>query len=163
MSTNNNLSTYVIHYSKLVDRKIFLNQALRKINLEAEWVTENETETFQTADIKSNRILGIFPKILGMDLGVNSRSLVVTRRRARIQGWILLVRSLLTLKNNNYSTGSLPKRMELPFYQLDIQRMHLTALKKGIKSGSNWILILEDDAIPTIEVNSILESILKKC
>jgi hypothetical protein len=162
MNFAKNFSIYVIHYSKLVDRKKYLKVILEDHGFVPEWITENDTEFFREADLISKKVLGVSSKLLGMDLGINSRSLVFTRRRARIQGWILLVRSFLTLKKNTFSTGSLPKKIDLPSYQLEIQRMHLTALSHGVKSGSNWIMILEDDAIPTNNFNSVLENIIKK-
>jgi GR25 family glycosyltransferase involved in LPS biosynthesis len=61
-----------------------------------------------------------------------------------------------------YTTGSLPIKKSLPKPQLEVQRMHITALKRGIDTNSKWILILEDDAIPTEDafdlVNKIAES-----
>jgi len=162
MSGIKSLSIYVIHYSKLVERKTYLQQALSSNALIAEWITENDTESFTSSELNSKKILGISPRFLGMDLGVNSRSLVFSRRRARIQGWILLARSFFTFKQNTYSTGSLPERKQLPTYQLEIQRMHLTALRKGATTASKWILILEDDAIPDSKVKVALENIIKK-
>jgi hypothetical protein len=162
MSIIKGLSIYVIHYSKLVERKTYLNQVLDSNELVAEWITEGDTEPFAEADLESRKILGVPSRLLGMDLGINSRSLKYSRKRAQIQGWILFARSLLAFSKNSFTTGSLPERIKLPAYQLEIQRMHLTALKKGVKTGTKWILILEDDAIPTSNVKIALEIIVNK-
>ena len=102
--------------------------------------------------------MGVSPKVLGMDLGVNSRSLVFSRKKAKLQGYVLFLRSLISYKNNLLTTGSLPIKKALPEPQLEVQRMHLTALKRGIETNSKWILILEDDAIPT---DSAFELVMK--
>jgi hypothetical protein len=163
MSSVNNVSIFIVHYTKLIDRKAFLNKVIIKNNISVEWITEENYDEFKSADIRKKDIMGVSPKILGMDLGVNSRSLVVSRRKARYQGYILFLRSFISQKNNLLSTGSLPPKKALPKPQLEVQKMHITALKRGINTKSKWILILEDDAIPAESafeiVNKITENI----
>ena len=144
-----NISIFIIHYSKLIDRKNYLDKIIINNNISAEWISEKDCYPFESTPINEKNILGISPKILGMDLGVNSRSLVFSRRKARFQGYILFLRSFISHKNNLLTTGSLPIKTSLPEPQLEVQRMHITALKRGIQTNSKWILILEDDAIPT--------------
>jgi len=144
-----NISTYVIHYSRLTNRRVFLDKALKVNQISAEWVTENDFEPVKTSSIDSVKILGVSQKVLGMYLGVNSRSLVYTRRKARIQGYVLFIRSFISKKNNTYTTGSLPERVGLPVAVQEVKYMHITAIRKGINSSTNWILVLEDDAVPT--------------
>ncbi len=148
-NTTNEFSVFIIHYSKLVKRKTFLDSVISREKILVNWVTENNYNFFKIAPISEKNIMGISPKILGMDLGVNSRSLVFSRRKARYQGYVLFLRSFISHRNNQLTTGSLPRQKTLPESQLEVQRMHITALKRGIETNSKWILILEDDAIPT--------------
>ncbi len=148
MGSHSDLSIFIIHYSKLTDRKAFLTKMVQENKLRVEWVTESNFDIVKRPSIDSRKLLGISEKKLGMDLGVNSRSLVFTRRKARFQGYILFLRSFFGGKNNTYTTGSLPKKTPLPKSWQEVQCMHITALKKGIISKSKWILILEDDAVP---------------
>jgi hypothetical protein len=161
MSSIKSMSIFIIHYTKLIDRKAFLDKVIIKNNILVEWITEKNYDLFKSTFISEKNIIGVSPKILGMDLGVTSRSLVFSRRKARLQGYILFLRSFIS-KNNMYTTGSLPMKKSLPKPQLEVQRMHITALKRGIDTNSKWILILEDDAIPTEDafdlVNKIAES-----
>jgi hypothetical protein len=157
------LSIFIVHYSKLLDRKTFLDKTINENKITVEWVTENNFNSVKKSVINSKKVLGISEKKLGMDLGINSRSLVSTRRKARIQGYVLFLRSFISHKNNLLTTGSLPTKKSLPEPQLEVQEMHMTALKRGIDTKSKWILILEDDAIPTEGafelVNKIIENI----
>lgn len=148
MGNSSDLSIYIVHYSKLLDRKTFLDKMINENNITVEWVTENNFNSVKKSVINSKKVLGISEKKLGMDLGINSRSLVFTRRKARIQGHILFFRSFIGKRNNLYTTGSLPPKITMPISCLEVQYMHITALKKGIKSKCKWILILEDDAVP---------------
>jgi hypothetical protein len=156
-----NLSIFIVHYSKLTDRKAFLNNMIQENKLKVEWVTESNFDLVKRPLINSKRILGISEKKLGMDLGISSRSLVFTRRKARLQGYILFFRSFIGRKNNTYTTGSLPPKTQLPISWQEVQCMHVTALKKGIASESKWILILEDDAVPTKEAFDLIEDFTK--
>ena len=149
MTSNSNLSIFIVHYSKLVDRKAFLNKIIQENKLHVEWITENDFTFIKKHLSSSRKILGISEKKLGMDLGITSRSLVHSRRKARLQGYFLFFRSFIGKKNNTYTTGSLPPRIALPTSWQEVQHMHFAALRRGIASNSKWILILEDDAVPT--------------
>ena len=149
MLSNSNLSIFIVHYSKLLDRKAYLNRIIQENKLQVEWITENDFTYIKKHLISSRKILGISEKKLGLDLGINSRSLVYSRRKARLQGYLLFFRSFIGKKNNSYTTGSLPPRVALPTSWQEVQHMHLAALRRGIASNSRWILILEDDAVPT--------------
>jgi len=163
MISSQNYSVFVVHYTKLKNRKVHLSDYFEKYNVQSEWITEKNCDLFESTPIGEKKIMGVSPKILGMDLGVNSRSLVFSRRKARFQGYVLFLRSFISHKNNLLTTGSLPIKKSLPDPQLEVQRMHMTALKRGIATNSKWILILEDDAIPTEGafklVNKIIENI----
>jgi len=148
MDKSSDLSVLIVHYSKLVNRKVFLNKIIKENRLKVEWVTENDYESVARHKVKSKKILGISEKKFGMDLGINSRSIIFSRRKARIQGYFLFYRSFIGKRNNTYTTGSLPPRVALPVSWQEVQFMHITALRKGIATKSKWILVLEDDAIP---------------
>jgi hypothetical protein len=148
MIDRQNYSVFVVHYTELKNRKAHLSYYFEKWNVQAAWITEKNYDQFKSSPTSRINILGVSPKMLGMDLGVNSRSLVVSRQKAKFQGYFLFLRSYISHKNNLLTTGSLPIKKSLPKPQLEVQRMHMTALKRGIETNSRWILILEDDAIP---------------
>ena len=141
-------TTFVIHYSKLIDRFTFLSKQLNKSSINATWITEKNFKTYEWSDLGSGSVFGISEKILGMDLGVNSRSLVTSRRKARMQGWILYARSFMAKSGNRLTTGSLPNKVKLEQKWLEALSMNITALEMGVRSEREWILILEDDALP---------------
>ena len=148
MVHSQNYSVFVVHYTQLKNRKLHLSNYFEKYNVQSDWITEKNYDLFNSTPFSEKNIMGVSPKMLGMDLGINSRSLAFSRRKARFQGYILFLRSFISHKNNLLTTGSLPIKKSLPEPQLEVQRMHMTALKRGIDTNSKWILILEDDAIP---------------
>ena len=138
------VTSFVIHYSKLYKRKELISR-----NLEFTtpiWVTEKDFFEFKESDLNSKNVLGLSSHKLGIGLGINSRSLVYSRRRSYFQAKILSLRSKVE-KKPNYVLGSLPTQKKLMKQWLEVQRMHLTALEKGVGSSDEWILILEDDAV----------------
>jgi hypothetical protein len=155
------LSIYLIHYSKLKDRREFLSRSLLNCGIQVRWITEKDAESFSESSFGTSKIFGVSKKIIGMDLGVNSRSLVTSRRKARLQGYILFLRSYITKQSNTLTTGSLPTGKPLPRAQIEVQHMHLTALKAGVESNSDWILVLEDDVLPIDKAFNVLNQIIK--
>lgn len=157
MNSSHLLSVYIIHYTKLKERKNYLVSALAEQRFNTCWVTEKNYIDYKKETPIDGKILGVNEKLVGMDLGINSRSLTRSRKMARLEGYLLFFRSYLS-RSNTYSTGSLPSRKVLGNAWLELQRMHLTALQHGAQSGSKWVLILEDDAIPiTNSFNTIYE------
>jgi len=149
MNQLDNISIYVVHYSKLNNRKLYLEKFFSEKQIRVQWVTEKKLEYVNRPSISGSKaIFGISEKKIGMDLGINSRSLVFTRRKARVQGYLLYLRSYIAKQGNTYTTGSLPPRVALPPAWQEVQLMHISALRKGIETGSKWILVLEDDAVP---------------
>jgi hypothetical protein len=147
MGLEKKLSTYVVHYSKLKDRSDNLRSKLFQLDIEATWITEKDFDLFQEVSFSPKKTLGVPNKLIGMDLGINSRSLNVSRKKAKLQGLFLFLRSFINSKNN-YTTGSLPPIKKLPARWIELQCMHLTAINRGLLQASDWILILEDDALP---------------
>ncbi len=156
------LSIFVVHYSKLIERKANLTREFLGSEISARWVTEKDFKSFKKSDSSVQQVFGSSSKIVGMDLGVNSRSLVFSRRKARWQGYVLFLRSFISKQPNTLTTGSLPERKTLPNAWLELQDMHLTALSMGIASSSKWILVLEDDAVPTQNAFELLDLIVKE-
>lgn len=147
MKVNNIFDVFIIHYSILKNRYDSLSEKLSTKLFNQFWITENDVFTEKFFSVTSKSIMGVKTKLVGMDLGVNSRSLVFTRRRARVQGWILLLRSILQNKDS-LIMGSMPKTDKLSASLLEVSCMHARAIRRGFNSNSEWILILEDDAIP---------------
>ena len=160
MNLDNSLPVYVVHYSLLTERKAYLSPTLSAHGINAKWITEQSILDFKEEPHQSGKILGVNEKLVGMDLGINSRSLSKTRRRARLEGYYLLMRSYLT-KKNTYSTGSIPSRIRMKNSQIELQKMHLTALSYAVSENSTWILVLEDDAVPVGEFFEKIKSIMK--
>lgn len=150
---------FVVHYTKLTERKRYLSKVLTEHLIEPNWITESGFVNFEKEKSLNGKVLGINERLVGMDLGINARSLAVTRRRARFEGYYLFLRSYLS-KGNKFSTGSLPNKTELKNAWLELQRMHITALLEGIRSGREWILVLEDDAVPINNAFDKIEAIV---
>jgi hypothetical protein len=147
MDNRANFSVFIVHYSKLYSRKVRLKAILRQSGIQAIWVTEKNLLNFGISSLSERTIVGVSSKKFGMDLGVTARSLKFSRRRARFQGYVLFLRSFLS-KNKRYITGSIPPSEQLKPQWLEVQRMHLSCLVQGIDNQPDWILVLEDDAIP---------------
>ncbi len=147
MISENFVDVFVVHYTKLEERKKFLERFFIDQGITPTWVTESTFIDFKQEEPVRKKVIGVNEKLVGMDLGINSRSISKSRRHARIEGRILFLRSYLTRKNM-LSTGSLPIKRSLEGAWLELQRMHLTAIHEGIQSDKNWILVLEDDALP---------------
>lgn len=149
MNHEPNLSIFVVHYSKLKTRKLYLENFFLENKITVNWITEKKLESIKRPLISESKgIFGVSEKKIGMDLGINSRSLVFSRRKARLQGYLLYLRSYIARKGNSYTTGSLPPKIPLTRAWQELQIMHFSALRAGIKLKSKWILVLEDDALP---------------
>jgi|688.fasta_scaffold526222_2 hypothetical protein len=147
MSSPSRFPAFIVHYSPLMERAHYLKKVLSVSNLEINWITENDYLDFPSEFRVEGKIVGVTENLVGMDLGINSRSLKFSRRRARLQGVVLLIRSKISGRKSLIN-GSLPKKEPLGVAQIEIQRMHLTALSKGLERDLNWILVLEDDIVP---------------
>jgi len=149
-------SAFVIHYTPLIDRKTYLERHLLS-NFELIWVTEKEINLNKYKYTLESNVFGVSRKLIGLDQGINSRSLVESRRKARIQGYIYFLLSFIkpiSIKYPNLTTGSLNKVLKLERSALEVQAMHFHALELGVESGDSWILILEDDALLNTDVKS---------
>ena len=151
------LDVYVIHFTPLENRKIKLEQALSSIT-DVEWITEamlNETKVTFSSEKK---VLGIVPRLIGMDLGINSRSLTRSRRKAKLEGYKLLFASWIHPRGEELVASAIQVREKLPTGVLDNLKQHLVALDRASKSKKPFTLILEDDALPrTDALNEIAD------
>lgn len=161
MSVQRTFNTYVVHYSALQDRSNNLRTKLSQFGVEATWITEKDFDLFPEVGYSPKKTLGVLNKIIGMDLGINSRSLNITRRKAKWQGFLLFIRSFINSKNS-YTTGSLPPAKKLPTRWIELQNMHLTAINKGLLNKSDWILVLEDDALPNNFTFNSINKVVKE-
>ena len=144
------LDVYVIHFTPLENRKIKLEQALSSIT-DVEWITEailNETKVTFSSEKK---VLDIVPRLIGMDLGINSRSLTRSRRKAKLEGFKLLLASYIHPRGEELVASAIQVREKLPTGVLDNLKQHLVALDRASKSDKPFTLILEDDALPRTE------------
>jgi hypothetical protein len=63
------VSIYLVHYSKLEDRREFLAGSLLSNGIEVTWITEKDSEDFSESSSGSSKIFGVSSKVIGMDLG----------------------------------------------------------------------------------------------
>ena len=161
MIKSNKIKVFLIHYSILEKRYNYLSKILLSNQFDQIWITENDIVSEKVVSKSSNKVLGVNFKLVGMDLGINSRSLVFSRRKARFQGWILLMRSILQ-RDDSLILGSMSNTTRQSDALLEVSKMHLRAIRSGINSSSEWILILEDDAIPELTFHDSLKWVHNK-
>jgi hypothetical protein len=163
--TTKNLKTLVIHYSPLTKRRDYIEKTLSG-QLKFEFITEGQKSKFTFESTMSNGAFGVSTKKIAMDLGVNSRTRIKSRRQSRIEGWVYLAYSGIPWTNQEIILGSLPPRVGLEEEILEVTQMHLRALERGVEEGVEWLLVLEDDAILTENfsrtVNSVTQRITNK-
>ncbi len=141
------LDVYVIHFTPLESRKNLLEQELSGVT-DVEWITEallNETKVTFSSEAT---VLGIAPRLIGMDLGINSRSLASSRRKAKLEGYKLFLASWIHPRGEELVASAIQVREKLPTGVLDNLQQHLVALERASKSIKPFTLILEDDALP---------------
>jgi hypothetical protein len=137
----------VIHCTKFTNRRHYLETKFRESGVYPDfWSLEKDVNLNSCKSIEKNTLFGRSLPSAGFDLGISARSLSFSRRRAHFQGFVLFIRFLLS-GNESLVMGSLPSRdKKLRAKDLELQRMHLNAIKSGIESSKEWILILEDDS-----------------
>ena len=154
-------SVYVIHYTPLKNRRNYLEQNMTKF-FNLQFVTEKDIRVYRYSTTES--VFGISKKLIGMDQGINSRSLVYSRRKAKVQGYLYYLLSYVGPINKRYpelTTGSLNAVKKLPKSALEVQAMHFRALELGVSDNSDWIFIIEDDAVLNYEEKTIYNIINK--
>lgn len=150
---NWNLSLQVVHFSKLVSRKSNLEKLIPKV-LNANWVTEGVATNSDFSFTSTKEPFGVSKRLIGMDLGVNSRSLSRSRRKAQFEGWGLLLASYFDRRQESLVAGNL---FDSPPVKRSIKEnllQHIECLEQIAASKKDFGLVLEDDAIP---LNSTFE------
>lgn len=151
-------NTQVVHYTPLKDRHEYLSR-ISKTVLPLNFITEKDLHFINQRFIHTKKVFGINPIRYGFNLGVNSRALSTTRRKATIEGFRLLAIGLTLRKYRKVMTGSIPQFSKLATSQLELSAMHVAAIRTGYESNSPWILILEDDARISENLDLNIESV----
>ena len=140
------LGVFVVHYSPLSDRKKRLTGDLDFYPLESHWITEKDVSLSSVIFNFNPKPFNLNSRLVAMDRSNNSRSLVKSRLIARIEGYWLLLASMLPYLGKKYlELDSTIKRESESILELSL--MHELCLKIGVKKNYDWLLILEDDAI----------------
>ena len=153
------LDVFVIHYSKLSDRREFLESRVSNL-MPVHWITEESVEFIPLKISDAREILGISPRLIGMDLGINSRSLTRSRQKARLEGYQLLLASYIDKRRENLVASQIQNRTRLQRGILENLQQHIHAMGRGATSDKPFILILEDDAVPNVNVWNEIEEYL---
>jgi hypothetical protein len=154
------LSIQIVHYSPLTERFAYLNDL--QLHIEKNFITEKNIDLSLIKYIHTKQVFGLKPMRYGFNLGVNARSLKFSRRRSTLEGLRLILIALLFPKLKFITTGTIPTFTKLKRNQLELSAMHTHAIKSGLNTNQDWILILEDDAILTREFKDEILSIMKK-
>jgi hypothetical protein len=155
------LATFLIHYSPLTDRFKYLNQLFSSWSFQPIWITEDNFIAFHEQTSRDGYVSEVSKKIVAMDLWINFKSQTVSRRKAYI---VAQAKRLL----EKFSRGLLFKdtflleERELEIAWLEVQRMHLSALQRGLEEGKDWILVLEDDAVAHPKAEMQINEIVNK-
>ena len=153
------LDVYIIHFTPLENRKSKLEQELSSFT-DVEWITEALINESKVTFSSEEKVLGIAPRLIGMDLGINSRSLTRSRRKAKLEGFKLLLASWIHPRGEELVASAIQLREKLPLGVLDNLKQHLVALERASKSDKPFTLILEDDALPRTEALKEIEDFL---
>lgn len=145
----NIFATYIIHYTPLHKRRRFLKSAVEAF-LPVNWITEREVVPDSLHHNLNPRVFSISPNRIALDLGTNSRSIIKSRSKAFREGVFLHIISFLPFFPVHLRLGSLPKIHKLSAAILELNEMHVTALRRARGNNYPWVLVLEDDAIPQV-------------
>lgn len=137
---------YIVHFSKLKNRKERLDLMIKHDNLQVEFITEDDIEFREDVFSSCRNAFGINFRISSMDRSNNSRSIVKSRRVARLEGYLLLLRSYLMPQGMRYLTDN-PFPTREPDSILELTLMHFECLRRAISQEYEWMLVLEDDAL----------------
>jgi hypothetical protein len=161
VSRNPELSLQIVHFSKLVKRREALQSEIPK-NLAANWVSEKEINVSKVMFSPSKSPFGISTRLIGMDLGVNSRSLTRSRRKSQIEGWGLLAASYFDYRRESLVAKSVIEAEPLKASIKENLLQHIECLRQICMSGAKYGLILEDDALPSKFAFEQLQTFLKE-
>ena len=137
---------YIVHFSKLTNRKEYLDLMIKQNNLQVEYITESDIEFREDVFSSCRNAFGVNFRIISMDRSNNSRSIIKSRRVARLEGYLLLLCSYLTPRGIRYLTDN-PFPTREPDSILELTLMHFECLRRANSRKHEWILVLEDDAL----------------
>lgn len=150
---------YVVHYSKLRERRRTLERTLSYLSKQIVWITEQDID-FNYSKLNGDlNAYGVNFRLSSMDRSNNSRSIVKPRRTARLEGILLLISSLFLPRGIQYLTDNpSPKQQEQSILELSF--MHFECLNQAKVRNQEWAIVLEDDAIVNIqELNRLIENL----
>lgn len=146
MLTNKSIAIYVVHYSRLKERKVSLEKNLSIFSGKVFWVTEKDINLNYSLFSSKLNAFGVNFRLSSMDRSNNSRSIIKSRRVARIEGLLLFFASHIFPRGIGYLTdNSKPVREKQSILELTF--MHIACLRQASGADNDWILVLEDDAI----------------
>ena len=155
------MGLYCIHFSKLENRKSAILKSLPS-KLEIAWVTEEVVANNQFTFTDKDKVLGVSPRKIGMDLGVNSRSLSRARKRAKYEGYLLYLRSFIDKRGAWLVTSQIENRLPLEKAIRENLIQHMHAMEMAANSPKTFHLIIEDDALPSESTWFDLEKLVRK-
>lgn len=140
--------TSIVHCTRYLDRRRYLDEKFSILGIDSvNWCTEKNLNLLESGIRYTKEVFGLSMPIVGLDIGINARTLVKSRRLSHIEGLLLFFRFIISRKEQ-LIMGSLPLDKEtLRIIDLEVQQMHLLALSQGVASGRKWILVMEDDCI----------------
>ena len=146
MLSNSSIAIYVVHYSRLKERKIRLRENLSVFSDKVFWVTEKDITLNESLLSANLNAFGVNFRLSLMDRSNNSRSIIKSRRAARIEGLMLMCASCVLPRGLGYLTDN-PTPVREKQAILELTFMHIACLRKASSADNDWILVLEDDAI----------------
>jgi hypothetical protein len=161
VSRNNELSLQVVHFSKLVTRRVTLQTKIPE-ELDANWVSEIDIDISKIMFSSSKSPFGVSKRLIGMDLGVNSRSLTRSRRKSQIEGWGLLAASYFDYRKEALVAKNVIDAAPLKKSIRENLLQHIECLRQICISEAKYGLILEDDALPSKFAIEELQTFLKE-
>ena len=136
---------FVVHYSPLEERRLALKELTLRLGYETHWITET-SQFLKLSFSDDKKAFGVPFRLSSLDLSNNSRSIIKSRRSARVEGMLLYLASFVGKRKLKLLTP-VPNPPALEPKLLELSQMHLTALYLSANKSWEWLLVLEDDAV----------------
>lgn len=154
-----NLSLQIVHFSKLANRRSMLKRQIPE-ELNANWITEEITKDSHYSFMSMKDPFGVSKRLIGMDLGVNSRSMNRSRRKAQFEGWALFLASFFDGRKESLVAGDLVNSHPVKINIKENLLQHIECLEQIAASQRNFGLVLEDDALPSNSTFNEIQDLL---
>ena len=142
-------TVYICHYSELKERNFFLLEQFKSWGSSIRWVTEINFNDYKTYSFPTDKKSKIRNSLLSMDLWINFKTFSWSRRKSKLLAYAYYSISFLQPSLMNSKFGKINEEaMKTPI--IEVTKMHLTCLEQGISEGSDWIFVVEDDAIAAV-------------